>query len=62
MTEVDWSKREEYIRARHLIEPAWAGLARLWPTTMPCGCSPTRRAEAEIQFGSSAGRDRRERC
>jgi hypothetical protein len=24
VTEVDWSKRENYIRARHFMEPAWA--------------------------------------
>ncbi len=24
MTAVDWSKREDYIRARHSVEPAWA--------------------------------------
>jgi hypothetical protein len=24
VTEVDWSKREEYIRGRHVIESAWA--------------------------------------
>jgi hypothetical protein len=24
VTDVDWSKREEYIQERHSIEPAWA--------------------------------------